>query len=38
MRKIIGAVHPNTGNFDRSLRWNIVARMRKLIATGLYKR
>ncbi|EAA20605.1 hypothetical protein [Plasmodium yoelii yoelii] len=33
-----GAVHPNGSNFCRSLKYNIVDKMRKLIETNLYDR
>jgi hypothetical protein len=32
-----GAVHPNTTNFSRSLRLNVVERVRKLVAQGAYE-
>ncbi|SCL96848.1 conserved Plasmodium protein, unknown function [Plasmodium chabaudi chabaudi] len=33
-----GAVHPNGSNFCRSLKYNIVDKMRKLVETNLYDR
>jgi hypothetical protein len=38
MKVLQGAIHPNSTNFDRSLKFNAVARMRKMVSTGLYKR
>lgn len=32
-----GAVHPNTSNFPRCLRLNVVERVRKLVAQGAYE-
>ena len=38
MRVVTGALHPNGTNFKRNLQFNIVQRMRRMVASGMYAR